>query len=72
MPPGWSSGTCSVSRRSVSGSYSTTAGLPFSVTATLPSSGLASALTGRTFRMTGAAFSSLLFSAFSFLISAAL
>ena len=58
MPPGCSSGTCSVSRRSVSGSYSTTAGFPFRVTANLPSRGLASALAGSTFLMMGAASSS--------------
>ena len=72
MPPGCSSGTCSVSLRSVSGSYSTTVGLPFRVTITLPSKGWGSALGGRTFRMTGAAFSSFLFSAFSLLIYAGL
>ena len=39
MPPGSSSGTCSVSRRSESGSYSTTAGLPAMVAAHNPRRG---------------------------------
>ena len=39
MPPSSSSGTCSVSRRSVSGSYSTTTGLPSIVASNRPRSG---------------------------------
>ena len=55
MPPSSSSGTCSVSRRSGSGSYSTTAGLPSMVAANRPRSGSAAVPFLWIFLMTGGA-----------------
>ena len=57
MPPSSRSGTCSVSRRSESGSYSTTAGLPATVAGKSPRSGSASTPFLWTFFMTGGAVS---------------
>ncbi len=58
MPPSSRSGTCSVSRRSESGSYSTMAGLPSTVASNRPRSGSALALPGLcTLAMTGGAVS---------------
>ena len=54
MPPSSVSGTCSVSRRSVSGSYSATADLPLTVVGKRPRRGSGSALLW-TFLMTSGA-----------------
>ena len=72
MPPSSCSGICSVSRRSVSGSYSTTADLPLTVAANRPRSGSASVPLLWIFLMTGGAVSLRSQLSFSFLISAAL
>ena len=59
MPPSSSSGTCSVSRSSLSGSYSTTQLLPLIVVSNSPRSGSALVFVGLwIFVMTGGAFSS--------------
>ena len=72
MPPASCSGICSVSRRSVSASYSTTAGLPSMVAANRPRRGSASVPRLWIFLMTGGAVSLRSPVSLNFLISAAL